>query len=178
MLLDVTSRAQHIPQPLYTWKPTGFPLGSTISTIFIQPLTGHIFVGTRGSGIMRSSNGGCDWESRNDGLASTNVNSITQTVKGYMFAGTDSGIYRSINNSDTWQGADSGLTGRHVNVITPVGPVLYAGTEHYGIFRSTDSGSSWRFIPSIGAPAVNVESFGIGLQHTLLAGTNGQGILS
>ena len=121
--------------------------------------TGILLAGTDGAGILRSTNRGRHWYTRNYGLHSFNVLAIGwappapddiwprwQTV----FACTEEGVYHSPNAGRGWKRC-SGAEGvfQTIAVATDFhsSRVVLAGTEEDGLWRSTDGGHSFTMVP-------------------------------
>lgn len=125
-------------------------------------LSGVLLAATDGGGILRTTNRGGHWFSRNFGLRSYNVLSLVwgpvAPVQAWprwqmVFAGTEEGIYHSMNAGRGWKRSDAPEA---VYQCLAVGQdyhssrVVLAGTESSGLMRSTDGGYSFKPVP--GAP--------------------------
>jgi len=138
----------------------------------------HIFAGTVGNGVLRSTDNGADWAPVNSGLGDPNVWALAINSTGHIFAGTSGGVFRSTNNGANWILANSGLTEPFVRalVINPGGHI-FAGTN-VGGFRSTDDGANWTIV----GPTAQVYSVVINFNGPpafighIFAGTEGSGI--
>jgi photosystem II stability/assembly factor-like uncharacterized protein len=128
-----------------TWQPTNGPYGDVIGAIVINSSSGHIFVGTRGDGVFRSTNNGTSWTPVNIGLTNTNVMSLAINLSGHIFAGTyEGGVFRSTNNGDSWTPVNTGLTNNAFSaLVINLSGHIFAGTTTNGVFRSTTNGDSW-----------------------------------
>ena len=132
-----------------------------------------ILVGTVGQGIIRSGDGGDNWQRvginqglHSDALVRTVVNHPQQPE--ILFSGTDKGLYRSGDAGLTWRRVESPLSASCVWAIAidAADPsVMYAGTgtpDPAGLFRSTDGGDTWEkrpvevaeTCPAVGVPRV------------------------
>ena len=108
-----------------------------------------ICVGTIGSGLWISENGGETWrrvmrdlwaESRVFGLA------VHPAEPGTIFAGAHDGVYRSRDHGRVFEHIESPMDRYDVwkIAIDPVDPnIVFAGTRPGGLFRSTDGGTRW-----------------------------------
>ncbi len=106
-------------------------------------------VGTIGSGLWLSSDGGENWrrvqkglwsESRVYGLA------VHPTETHTVFAGADDGVYKSTDGGQSFEHIDSPMNKLDVWKIAfdPSDPnTMFAGTRPAALFRSTDGGESW-----------------------------------
>ena len=137
-----------------TWEfiPEDFPVDSLV----INPLNNHIiYAGTRGSGVLKSSDAGITWKSvnkgllfknvRNDALVINSVNPDTLYVAVENNAGEGKGVYKTINGGRSWNATNSGLFNLVRGIaIDPVDPeILYAGTLFNGIFKTVNGGKLW-----------------------------------
>lgn len=121
--------------------PTAINTG--LSNKFITSIainrSGHLFLGSLGSAIFRSTNGGDEWVHFESGMPNANVSSIAVNVNDQIFAGTNDGIFTSRNNGLAWTRIDSSLTSRNVlSLSLDATGYLFAGTAD-GVFRSTQS---------------------------------------
>jgi len=127
------------------WQQTNGPYGGDIRALAINNVSGHIFVGTDGGGIFRSTNNGDSWTAVNTGLTETYVFALAINSSGHIFAGTfyGGGVFRSTNNGDSWTAVNTGLTNLDVEALAiNASGHIFAGTRG-GVFRSTDNGDSW-----------------------------------
>ena len=105
-------------------------------------------VGTVGSGLSRSPDGGETWNRISSPLpAEGNVRALAVYPDNShcILAGTDSGIYRSEDNGATWEMLDSPMDGNQIwsIAVDPVdSDIIFAGTRP-DAFRSTDGGKHW-----------------------------------
>jgi photosystem II stability/assembly factor-like uncharacterized protein len=122
---------------------------------------GVVLAGTDGAGVLRSTNGGADWQLTNFGLEDLRVVALAtapgedqlgvpyhRVGRWLAFAATTTGLYRSPNGGRAWQQLDLGSTHLAVQALA-VSPtfaqdgVVFAGTEAHGLFRSEDRGQTW-----------------------------------
>lgn len=98
-------------------------------------------------GFYRSSDGGRNWEQRNEGLVHAFLTSIEvhRTDPAVLFAAGESGLYRSSDAGASWQLIAFEDVPVHIVVQSPHDPeLLLAGTEDEGLFRSLDGGVTWQ----------------------------------
>jgi ligand-binding sensor domain-containing protein len=105
--------------------------------------SGHIFLGTDGSAIFRSTDNGASWINLDSGLTDVNVKSIAFGPGGEVYAGTSvSGVFRSTDNGLYWTPMNNGLTNTSIlSLAVTTGGTVFAGTTS-GVFRSID-GANW-----------------------------------
>jgi photosystem II stability/assembly factor-like uncharacterized protein len=107
-----------------------------------------LYIGTRGSGIYRSTDEGVNW-------MATNLNTqVVYTIlsdpftPSVLYAGCDSAsnsLYRSLDAGATWTLGNTGLAGLTVYALAadPItAGILYAGTS-MGVYKSVDNGVNW-----------------------------------
>ena len=133
------------------WPPTNLTDVTVFALAPATPPTGHIFAGTYGNGVYRSTDIGVSWQQVITGLGELLVTAVAvspnyatdQTV----YAGLNTGgVYKSTDGGASWHSANSGLTSLLINALA-VNPadsqIVLAGTHGKGIFRSTNGGQSW-----------------------------------
>jgi hypothetical protein len=100
----------------------------------------HLFVGTNGAGIFRSTSGG-NWVQVNNGLsehATLFVNDLIE-FDGKIIAGTVGGILISEDNGETWKKT---LSDVYTNELS-TGSGLVVAASYQGVYVSRDGGESW-----------------------------------
>ena len=108
-----------------------------------------ICVGTIGSGIWRSPDGGETWSRvRPSRYPENDVRALAVHPREphIVYAGTDSGVYRSADRGARWERLDSPMNAMHTwaLAIDPAEPeTLFAGTQPSAVFRSQDGGQRW-----------------------------------
>ena len=105
--------------------------------------------------VLRSTNGGVNWDSRNFGLPSGNITSITALDTSYCWIGTESGsICKTSNGGYNWT-LQFSLTGSFADGIKMFdqnygiyyGDPTGAGQPHQWRF-TTDGGTNWLLSPN------------------------------
>ena len=113
-----------------------------------------ICVGTIGSGLWRSPDGGDSWQRVRDGLTGeSRVYGLTvhPTEPRTVFAGAEDGIYKSRDGGQSFTRLDSPMNAIEVwkIAIDPTDPdIIFAGTRPAALYRSTDGGRNWRKLPA------------------------------
>ena len=121
------------------WQPVlpspGQPLNLAINS------QGDIF----GSGYIRSTDGGTNWDLVNSGLPFGSYFFAINPLNDDLFASVGNNIYRSINNGDNWFLQDSTTfnagTGR---LIVNKQGILFVSRDT--LRRSTDNGKTWTIV--------------------------------
>jgi photosystem II stability/assembly factor-like uncharacterized protein len=113
-----------------------------------------ICVGTVGSGIWLSRNGGDEWQRVRagvDGESRVYGLSVHPTEPRTIFAGGNGGIFRSRDGGQSFEHLDSPMNAMEVwkIAVDPVDPdIIFAGTRPAALFRSTDAGRTWQKLPA------------------------------
>lgn len=72
-----------------------------VSSISIN-VAGHIFAGTVGNGVFRSTDVGNTWIPVNSGLTNLNIQCIAVTPQGFVFVGTTgAGVFRTVESTNS-----------------------------------------------------------------------------
>jgi photosystem II stability/assembly factor-like uncharacterized protein len=140
---------------------------------------GHIFAGTIGRGVYRSTDQGETWSEVNNGLTNTLVLVLIINSEQHLFAGTYlGGVFRSTDNGDSWSLSNTGLPPSRVFALAVnAADHIFAGTDS-GVFRSANNGNSWEELniglnaPSVPALAINAA----GHVFAAVAGSAGGGV--
>lgn len=141
---------------------------------------GHIFAGTIGRGVYRSTDQGETWSEVNNGLTMPLVLALIINSDQHLFAGTYfGGVFRSTDNGDSWEETNIGLNAPSIAAlaINDAGHIFAAapGINTGGVFRSLNNGDNWEAVNS-GLPQANVFALGFDRQGRILAGTDGDGV--
>jgi photosystem II stability/assembly factor-like uncharacterized protein len=118
-----------------TWQDMWSALSA--SRALVDPRNAdHLFLATRGKGILISQNGCGAWQPSNEGLGSLFVNSLAYDSDDpdVIYAGTDGGAYVSFDSGIHWNVINDGLLGATtVYAVVDVQSYIVANTP-YGIF--------------------------------------------
>jgi len=135
-----------------TWDFLGLTdediLGLALSPAY--PTDGIVFVGSRETGVYRSTDFGATWDSISNGITDPVIESVRVSpdfpTDGTLFAATKTrGVFMSTDSGDTWTNA--GLEGKFVRhlVVSPeytTDQTLYAGSWD-GVYRTEDNCATW-----------------------------------
>jgi ligand-binding sensor domain-containing protein len=129
------------------WAQTNGPRGGDVIASATNA-SGHVFVGTQGGGVFRSTDNGETWTGVNNGLTATNVRALAINSASHIFAGTFGGAFRSTDNGDSWTPVNNGLEFPFViSLAINSSGDIFAGTfEGGGVYRSTDNGDNWTLV--------------------------------
>ncbi len=134
------------------WFATTLPGDLGVYAIAVAPSpSGHVFVGSWGHGVYRSTDAGASWSPVNTNLGSLYINALAVSPEyaadHTVYVGTDrDGVFKSMDGGDSWQAVNTGLTSLEISslAINPGNPqIISAGTFNKGIYRSTNGGQSW-----------------------------------
>lgn len=141
-LLTVSLPEQGYSQGEIAWQQTNGPTGGSVQALLLTP-AGHLFAGTPGSGIFRSTDEGDTWTQINMGLTNLDVRAFARNLSGHLFAGTAGGVFRSSDHGDAWEQISTGLASTNIRafVVNDLG-YLFAGTAG-GVFGLPNNGTTW-----------------------------------
>ncbi len=98
----------------------------------------HLFIATRGHGILFSMDGCKSWQPRNTGLNNMFINTlaIDPNKPELIYAGSDGGAFISYNGGETWSQVNAGLSEALIVYSLVVGKdsTVYAGTS-FGVLQ-------------------------------------------
>ena len=144
-------------------RPKGRAVGLTITDAPDKrntPADITLYLALRDEGIFRSTDGGTQWQSFNNGLTNEQISTVAAVEK-TVFAGTNHGLYRL--DSGIWNKlpidtltavyslavSENNLyvgSGSDMSELPPVEvgrPIPMSGSHTIGIFHSADLGTSW-----------------------------------
>src|SRR5205823_3783416 len=92
-----------------------------------------------------STDNGKTWDQLNAGLSYVNVQSLTVTPSGEVFAGTNKTIFHSTDHAVTWQPlsfSPKGASGVTALTVNTAGDII-AVIKNAGVYWSQDNGVIW-----------------------------------
>ena len=154
-----------------------------VLTLAIDPSqTTTVYAGTS-TGVLKTTDGGDNWQSRNNGITQLDVQTLAidpvnpQTLYAGTFAG---GVFKSTDGAASWQAMNNGLPALlavQALAVNPVDPMtVYAGVVGRGVFQSSDGGASWEEMRA-GFTHLDIRSLAIdAVNRRVYAGTFGGGV--
>jgi photosystem II stability/assembly factor-like uncharacterized protein len=146
-----------------TWNVVTITLAiSAVTDIEIDPTdsqtiyvaTGRRFLDStdRGTGILKTTNGGETWAFVNEGIDVRSISRLAIDAGNplVLYAGavlendsTYSGVYKTIDGGESWQQilGERRVSGLAIDPLLPA--TVYIGTYMNGIYHSTDGGANW-----------------------------------
>jgi len=130
------------------WVQTEDIIYDPVQTLVVKD--SNLFAGTRGGGVLRSSNNGLDWVLVNDGLTDYWITAFA-VLGDFLFTGTyggflgdEGGVFYTTNNGTNWTEINNGLPEyRRVTSLLAFDQKVFVGLESEGVFLSTDNGINW-----------------------------------
>ena len=124
------------------WTKFSNPSGALPFSLMIHNDT--IYMGTVGSGIYRSTDGGASWTQINNGITSMQIWAINQVGTAIFASSLSGNVYKSTNGGDTWVLSNIGISSTAiVRKFVSYNGKIFATTTNTGILISNDDGSSW-----------------------------------
>ncbi|HTY60342.1 MAG TPA: T9SS type A sorting domain-containing protein [Bacteroidota bacterium] len=160
------------------WVQLG-PPGASGSVNSILKSGGAIFASTPGGGVSRSTNGGLNWVTTNNGLLNLNVSALAAAGSAIFAATAGGGVYTSTDGGNNWAQTSplldptNLLISDNVLSLATVGSLVFAGPGNYGAFYSPNSGLNW-YPAGKGLARDPVNCF-IGAGPAIFAGTSTNG---
>jgi photosystem II stability/assembly factor-like uncharacterized protein len=162
------------------WQDEG-PWGCDGVCLAVDPQNpGRLFLGTYGSGIYRTIDGGESWKQVNYGLGEEMPLWIKDMAVDphhpelvYAVSQVPGGVWRSTDSGDTWEFIASAipLTTAYCLVVDPASGFVYYGqagmewSRTHGLFKSGDNGQHWTPVESYGYRSATDIEIAPGLTH-------------
>lgn len=131
-----------------SWFPVhGEPADGTIRSLAVGASGGTVFAGSASeAGVLRSEDGGANWEARSEGFLGTSVFAISPdpAIPGRVLANSEMGILVSDDLGTHWRAAINGRlggAGQFVRDVDDPAMVYFPGGN--SMYRTTDSGATW-----------------------------------
>lgn len=149
----------------WTNPAPGFRFFGVAQALAVDPARPwRIYLGTSGSGLWKSENGGASWALASQGFPAGRFSNVTALVAlarpaGTAYAGTASlAVFKTTNGGASWTPASNGLPGGRVLALAaaPSDPrTLYASLPR-GVFRTTNGGLSWTATGTLASPVTSL----------------------
>jgi len=126
-------------------------ISSSIFSVYVSLIDHNtVFVCTRGNGVMRSDDGGENWQEANTGL----VGRMSKTMafdenNNIIYLGTYyNGIYRSLSYGDAWEKISYNISNTYCTdyALNQQNPREQFVCKIDGLYKSSDYGQNWDFI--------------------------------
>ena len=129
------------------WAQTNGPQGGD-GIALTTNVSGHIFVGTQGGGIFRSTDNGETWTGVNSGLTATNVRALAISPTGQSLPErlAESFVRRTTGIAGLRSTMDWNFQFVISLSINSDGDIFAGTFEGGGVYRSTDDGDNWTLI--------------------------------
>jgi photosystem II stability/assembly factor-like uncharacterized protein len=142
------------------WSSRSIYTGKQILHVAVSP-SGSIFLGTDDSGVIRSSDNGTTWISKDSGLSDLHINSMGISGFGNILVGTwYNKLFRSTDDGESWNDVSSSLFAGFIDDIVKAGDGRTIVSTSDGLYQSTDNDSTWT---SFSSPKVFIGDQGIAI---------------
>jgi len=163
------------PTGSFAWITTHKPQTTAINKL-MKSSDNHLYAATNGDGILRSTDGGDNWEFYNNSLSDTLIQCLACDSAGNLFAGTlHQGLFVQPSGQSSWIQTDLAGTAIYSLGVNPEG-TIFAGSADT-VYRSIDFGQTWESLPTylIDRPVICFLFFPGG---RIFAGTYARGIIT
>ncbi len=154
-----------------------------IGALAVIPVTNNarvLYVGTQGSGLLRSLDDGKTWQAMTADLPGVTRVSAFSFLSPFLYAGTDRGLFRFDHSKPNaaWEvvSADLPLEEARAVVADPNNPrALFTAFVSKGVYRSDNAGARWQALGRSAFPTrVRFQSLALASNNglTLYAGTD------
>lgn len=156
--------------PVAPLPKLGFVDG-TVTNLAVDPTDDNVlYVGTNGFGLFETTNGGRDWKSANDGLATPFIKGpyallIHPRNPQMLFVSTQKGgLYKSLDGGRTWRSLNTGQPFTFGMAIDPNNPSrIFAACAEKRIIVSEDEGNTWKTVILPGDRPPHLAAYAIAL---------------
>jgi hypothetical protein len=103
-----------------------------------------IYMGTVGTGIYRSTDGGTSWTQINNGLTSMQIWTINQVNNALFASSTGGKVFKSTDGGNNWVLSNTGISPTAiVKKFAFFDGKIFATTTNTGVIISSDNGNTW-----------------------------------
>lgn len=88
------------------------------------------------AGIIKTMDGGKNWELINNGLTNYKFNDLITLDKEEYLAATDIGVFYTRDGGKNWIAENNGLTSHYITTLSTANGKLFAGTFGAGVFQA------------------------------------------
>jgi photosystem II stability/assembly factor-like uncharacterized protein len=118
-----------------------------VRSLTASPADVRYLIAATGDGVMRSVNGGANWQSSNDGLPAGPVRWVSAT-RGHLYTSVNGALYRTAPGLPKWEAvsapASEGISAVAYNEMdSRMAAGLFYGTCEGRIVHSKDNGATW-----------------------------------
>jgi photosystem II stability/assembly factor-like uncharacterized protein len=160
------------------WHAVG-PAPPAIQAPIVADAASHtIYIGSAGSGVLKSTDGGATFLAVNNGLGGSIVTGIVMAPNNpnVVYANTQfDGFYKTIDGGARWSG---GNWGGFTLLMDPGNPnILYSASGPFDyVQKSTDGGDTWSYAADgLGEASIFALAIDLHNSNVLYAGSIGQG---
>ena len=131
-----------------SWSESGLSNLGVAALAIDRMNSSTLYVGTQGSGVFKSTDGGVSWTAVNTGLIDLSISdlAIDPQTPSTLYAGTsESGVFKSTDGGEVWSAIGPPVPGpivRSVAVAPAVPTTLYAAVRFW-VMKSLDGGATW-----------------------------------
>ena len=135
--------------------PPGLYIGG-INHVTVSPFESNtVFVCTFSDGLLKSTDGGLNWDGSNEGLRTFQLSKMEfDILNGIIYLGTvGDGIYKSTDNGANWHKISNNINLSYSQgfTIAPINPSAAFVATASGLYKTIDMGQSW-FHVEVGFP--------------------------
>lgn len=136
-----------------TWKSLKLMI---VATSIIQLSKKTIFIGTisageaadfvPGLGVLKSIDGGLSWDSKNNGLTTIEVLSLSAINADTLVALTSDGVFTTFNGGDLWQKKEGVIPEKSMALLTDNTNNIFCLTMNRTVWKSSLDGLTWELL--------------------------------